>query len=289
MSPDPASTVVVVGLGRMGAPIAGHLLAAGYGVVGLDPRPDAGADLVDAGLDVRRGWEGLRGRFDADGPTGCLLTVDGAAVADVLLDEGVPRRWRLPWPTLAVVCSTVAPAAMDELDRAAADAGARLVDAPLCRGDHAARTGDLLALLGCAEADRAAATALLRAFCTDVVDVGAVGAGQAVKLANNVLLWSHIAATVEALRLGEGLGVRRSVLRDALRRSSAASWVLDTWDRPRELPWADEDLAMAEEVSERIGLRLPVAGAVRDAVRGIREAGLLHAGGLQDRGWSLPG
>ena len=93
--------------------------------------------------------------------------------------------------------------------RVAAADGGRLLDAPLCRGDHAARQGTLLALVG-GDAGVLERTAdVLRVFCSDVVHIGGPGAGQTAKLVNNMLLWSTIASVVEGLRLAERLGVQR--------------------------------------------------------------------------------
>jgi 3-hydroxyisobutyrate dehydrogenase-like beta-hydroxyacid dehydrogenase len=166
--------------------------------------------------------------------------------------------------------------------------GGRLLDAPLCRGDHGARSGDLLALVGgdAQVLDRCAG--VLGAFCSDVVHVGGPGAGQVAKLVNNMLLWSTISSVVEALRLAEQLGVRRGPLVDGLRLSSADSWVLRTWARPRELPWADEDMRLVLDAASRAGVDAPVSDVVQRAIAAVRDSGALAAGGFGDQGWALP-
>lgn len=270
--------VGVVGLGRMGAPIAGHLVAAGHQVLGLDPDPRA-ADEV-SGLHRVAGSAGL---------AGCDVVVvlaGGSAVPAVLLEQG---RWRPEWRGPDVlVCSTVDPHAMAGLHAAAARDGGRLLDAPLCRGDHGARRGDLLALVGGDPDVLAGCSDVLAAFCSDVVHVGGPGAGQAAKLVNNMLLWSTIAAVVEGLRLAEQLGVRRGPLVEGLRRSSAASWVLDTWERPRELPWAGEDMAMVLGSAAAAGLDAPVSDVVARVIAEVRASGVLSEGGFAAAGWTLP-
>lgn len=274
----PVRTVGVVGLGRMGAPIAGHLVAAGFAVRGLDP---AAAAQVP---------EGVHRVDTADGLGDCdvvVVTAGGDAVGPLLLDDD--GRLRPAWRGRDVlVCSTVDPAQARSCHAAAARDGGRLLDAPLCRGDHGARAGDLLALVGGADDVLARCADVLDAFCSDVVHVGGPGAGQVAKLVNNLLLWTTISAAVEGLRLAEELGVRRGPLVEGLRRSSAASWVLDTWERPRELPWAAQDMRMVREVAAAAGLDVPVAEVVQRAVAAVRDAGVLAGGGLGAGGWTLP-
>lgn len=270
-------TVGVVGLGRMGAPIAGHLLAAGFAVRGLDPAATTGVP------------EGVLRVGTADGLGDCevvVVTAGGDAVGPLLLDDG---RLRPAWRGRDVlVCSTVDPAHARSWHAAAARDGGGLLDAPLCRGDHGARAGDLLALVGGADEVLARCAGVLAAFCSDVVHVGGPGAGQVAKLVNNLLLWTTISAAVEGLRLAEELGVRRGPLVEGLRRSSAASWVLDTWERPRELPWAAQDMRTVREVAAAAGLDVPVAEVVQRAVAAVRDAGVLTGGGFGAGGWTLP-
>ena len=274
-----ARRVGVVGLGRMGAPIAGHLVAAGHHVTGLDSDPAAGAGLPAA---VRRASD----TADLHDCEVVLLMVGGSAVRRILLDgERLLPVWR---GRDVLVCSTVDPADMAVLHEAAAHDGGRLLDAPLCRGDHGARQADLLALVGGDAAVLARCEEVLRAFCSDVVLVGGPAAGQTAKLVNNMMLWSTIAAAVEGLRLAEAYGVRRGPLLEGLLKSSASSWVLQTWARPRELPWAQEDMRMVLEAAERTGVDAPVSQLVRRVIEDVKDAGVLSEGGLGDRGWTLP-
>jgi 3-hydroxyisobutyrate dehydrogenase-like beta-hydroxyacid dehydrogenase len=271
-------TTGVIGLGRMGGPMAGHLAAAGHEVLASDPAPGA-----EAPEGVQRVPDAAElGRCDV-----VLVTAGGRAVADILVgDDGRLRReWRGPD---VLVCSTVDPEEMRRLHEVAARDGGRLLDTPLCRGDHAARQGTLLALVG-GDADVLARTdGVLRAFCSDVVHVGGPGAGQTAKLVNNMLLWSNIASVVEGLRLAERLGVQRGPLVEGLLLSSANSWVLETWARPREIPWADEDMRMVLESAQRVGLDAPVSRVVQEAIAEVRRSGAVAEGGFGAAGWTEP-
>jgi 3-hydroxyisobutyrate dehydrogenase-like beta-hydroxyacid dehydrogenase len=215
-----------------------------------------------------------------------LVTVGGSVVPDVLLADG---RLRPAWRGRdVIVCSTVDPDEMRRLHQLADRDGGALLDAPLCRGDHGAREGTLLALVGGDAAVLARTEGVLRAFCSDVVHIGGAGAGQAAKLVNNMLLWANIASAVEGLRLAERLGVRRGPLVEGLRKSSADSWVLATWDRPRELPWADEDMRMVLEAAARAAVEAPMAHVVQEAIGVVRDSGVLAEGGFGSTGWTQP-
>lgn len=268
--------VGVVGLGRMGGPIAGHLAAAGREVFGLDPGSTAG-------------WPSVQRVASPEGLKSCdvvLVTAGGRVVGDILLKDGALRpAWR---DRDVVVCSTVDPEEMRRLHAAAAADGGRLLDAPLCRGDHAAREGTLLALVGGDTSTLGRVDDVLRVFCSDIVHIGGPGAGQAAKLVNNMLLWSTIASVVESLRLAEGLGVSRGPLVEGLLKSSASSWVLETWDRRRELPWADEDMRMIMNCAANAGVEAPVARVVQGAIRFVRDSGALAEGGFGATGWTRP-
>jgi len=82
--------------------------------------------------------------------------------------------------------------------------------------------------------------------------------------------------------------VRRAALVEALLPSSARSWVLETWQRPRDLPWAHEDMRMILEASTDVGLSLPLSGLVHELITGIRSREVLREGGFQTEGWRMP-
>jgi 3-hydroxyisobutyrate dehydrogenase-like beta-hydroxyacid dehydrogenase len=272
------SAVGVVGLGRMGSPMAGHLVAAGSEVLGYDPYPAAAVP------------EGVARAAAMDDMAACdvvLVTAGGRVVGDILVgDDG---RLRPVWRDRDVlVCSTVDPEEMRRLHEVAGRDGGRLLDTPLCRGDHGARQGTLLALVGGDPEVLARTRGVLGAFCSDVVHVGGPGAGQTAKLVNNMLLWANIASVVEGLRLAERLGVQRGPLVEGLLLSSADSWVLETWDRKREIPWADEDMRMVLEAAARVDLPAPVSAMVQEAIAEVRSSGVLTEGGFGTTGWEQP-
>src|SRR5882672_2047102 len=230
-------TVGILGLGKMGGPIAGHVLARGFKVIGYDP--------------VAR----LRERAAAQGAR-------GAASARVL--EGAR-------PGLVVALgSTVAPRYTKRLASRLAEKGLVLLDIPLARGEAAASSGKLL-IYGAGDAD---AFELCRpvfgAFASDIFHLGPAGAGQVAKMVNNLILWACITVNDEGLRLGRALGVDPERLSEALRHGSAQNWAMDTQAERSGMPWAEKDMSIVLEEADRARLSLPLAGTVKETIKGLK-------------------
>jgi 3-hydroxyisobutyrate dehydrogenase-like beta-hydroxyacid dehydrogenase len=253
-----AGRVGVVGLGRMGLALCGHLVLAGHEVWGHDVAPAA----VEAARAV-----GVRPAGLPELAAGCpvVLVVVGSdeQVRDVV-DE---LAGGLSSGSHVVVCSTVSPELMTVL---AQGIGCGLVDAALVRGEVAAAEGTLAAYVGGAEPDVAAVRPVLACFATDVCHVGALGAGQVAKSLNNYLLWACICADDEALRLADAYGLDQSAVRRALSVGSGANRALATWDRPRTMPWAEHDMAILLAMARHSGLRLPGAEATADGISAVK-------------------
>ncbi len=216
-------TVAVLGLGHMGGPMAANLVAAGHAVRGFDPSADAltraaAAGIVPAGTiaEAVRGADAVITMLPSgelllqayDGPDGVVAAA--ASAGAVLVD-----------------CSTVA---VDDARRAhdlAAAAGLGMIDAPVSGGVVGAAAGTLTFMVGGAQEDLERARPLLEVMGGRVVHCGEVGAGQAAKLCNNMLLAISTIATAEAFALGERLGLSAQALYDVASASSGQCWSLN--------------------------------------------------------------
>lgn len=258
--------VGVLGLGKMGLPMARHLLKGGYAVHGYDVSPERTAAAADAGITVEPTPADLARHVAA---TFVVVGFDdevlGACLGDGGLHEGASEG------DVVFLCSTIAPDTSLQVGEALGTQGVRVADATLCRAEHAAVDGTLLVMGGgepevFAEWDEA-----LRTFATDVSLLGGLGAGQVGKMINNLLLWVNVAANQEALRLGKRLGVSQEALVPALMLSSGANWALGTWHKARPMPWAEKDLAICLEYADRVGLSVPVSGTTREAMKRLKQ------------------
>lgn len=263
-------TVGVVGLGRMGLPMARNINDAGYDVYGYDLKQEPIDELEAAGgtgVDTPRAL--------ADSCEIVLVVVQNAEQArDVLLGEGGLCTGGDTELTV-VVSATVAPEAVRELD-ADLPSGITLIDAPLCRGDDAAEAGTLLVLAGGPAAEFDAVREVLEATAkpADIYHMGELGLGEVAKTANNVLLWSALVADVEVFELCETYGMDVDQLTDALAKSSGTNWGVNNWTEryPRQIPWAHKDMRIALNMAEGQGVTMPSAGLLREQVRELQAA-----------------
>src|SRR2546421_1887283 len=219
----PVETVGILGLGKMGCPIAGHLVAKGFKVVGYDPLEEARSRAVALGA---RAAASAR---EAARASDLVIVVVGfdSEVEEVLFGrEGVLEGAR---PGLIVALgSTVAPRYSARLAVRLAERNLVLLDIPLARGETAATAGKLL-VYGAGDPD---AFELCRpvfgAFASDVFHLGPAGAGQVAKMVNNLILWACIAVNDEGLRLRRALGGGPERLCEALRRGRGPNRALGT-------------------------------------------------------------
>jgi 3-hydroxyisobutyrate dehydrogenase len=208
--------VAFLGLGRMGAAMAQHVLDAHHDLQVWNRTPAKAAELVAAGA-VAAGSpaEAARG---ADVVIAMLAHPD--AVREVLLGpDGVADG--AAQGTLVIDASTIGPQAAQEIGAELEKRGLRYLDAPVLGSIQPARDGTLAVFAGGSEADYADAEPLLRlwgdaAKVRRVGGVGGVGSASAVKLVINLTIGVATAGVGEALRLACDLGVDRHVALDAL-------------------------------------------------------------------------
>jgi 3-hydroxyisobutyrate dehydrogenase len=148
-----------------------------------------------------------------------------------------------------------------------------VIDVALARGERGAEAGRLLLLCGGDEDVIDSCRPAFAAFSSDVCRLGDVGAGQAAKVVNNILLWACIRADVEAQRLGRALGVEPGVLRPALSLGSGANRPLDEWGHHR-LRWPAKDLEVAIQLAEEAGVDVPLIRALAPLMEELSVADL---------------
>lgn len=246
---DNVARVGLVGCGRMGAPLGGHLLAAGRSLAVYDPVAAAMAPLVDAGAVACAGSADVAARSDVT----LVIVVNDAQVRAVVPEVvGAAAQG-----SIVAICSSVRPDTCRELARLGRKRGVHVVDAALIRGERGAEAGAVVLYCGGPEEVVARLGRACEPFTEAVIRVGDVGAGQVAKTANNVLLWACIRADVEAQRLGRALGVEPARLREALALGSGANRPLAEWGEHR-LRWPHKDLEVALGVAREVGLELPL-------------------------------
>ena len=261
----PLDTVGMLGLGKMGAPMAGHLVARGFKVIGYDPRLEARRDV-----EARGALSAASAREVAQACDLVIVVVGfDSEVEDVLFGaQGVLAG---AGPGLIVALgSTVAPSYARRLAARLAERNIRLLDIPLARGEAAATAGKLLIYGAGDEAAFEACRPAFSAFASDIFHLGPAGAGQVGKMVNNLILWACISVNDEGLRLGDALGVDPQRLREALRHGSAQNWAMDTAAERSGMPWAEKDMRIVLEEADLARLSLPLSGTVKETIKGLK-------------------
>ncbi len=219
---DHKGTVGFVGLGTMGREMALNLLKAGYAVRAYDVRKEAVDPLFSHGA---AGAESLADAVrDADIVISMLP--DTPQVEEIVYGEGgllaSPPRGRL-----FVDMSTISPVAVRRMHADLKAADIAFLDAPVSGGPVGAKNASLSIMVGGERDAFLRAEPVFRAMGTTITHVGEAGAGQTVKLCNQLVCAINIQAICEALALGRASGVDLGQLRNVLLGGSAASWMLE--------------------------------------------------------------
>ena len=252
--------VGMIGAGRMGQPMIGHIAKKGFPIAAYD---------IDAAK--RAAVEAKGGRWEPE------LAKLAQSCDVILICVGYDRELRqllapdgglkeLAAGSIVAVLSTVHPETIVELAEMGAKRGIHVVDSTVCRGGKAADEGTLLSFVGgdAAVVDRL--KPVLSAYSADIVHTGPVGTAQVAKAANNMIMWSCLIANHEALALAQRYGMDPEALRQALLISSADNSVLRKW-RENTMAWAEDDMEIVQSMAAAKGIGLPQAGVNREICR----------------------
>lgn len=172
--------VGIVGLGKMGHPMARHLARAKFEVTGYDIDPHARSQAQQSGIALADNPRAVAERSDF---VIIVVGFDSEAEAVLLGRDGIVGAGRRG--LIVGIASTVAPSTMARLAARLADSGIVLLDMPLTRGEPAAEAGELLVMVGGdAEAFESCKPALA-SFASSIFYLGQLGAGQVGKMVNN--------------------------------------------------------------------------------------------------------
>lgn len=261
------ASIGVVGLGKMGRPIARHILRAGYKVHGIDVAADANEAARGLGVEIATSLKELAARCDLV----IVLTAYEEQVEDVIFRaEGLAAGARPG--TIVAVGATINPAAMAGMAQRMQAQGLVPLDIPICRGEGAAEEGKLLITGGGDAQAFERCRPAFSAFADSVHRLGAAGAGQVGKMVNNLILWACISANTEGFRLAEQYGVDAKIMRDMLLESSAQNWAMSTQVDQKPMPWAEKDMMIVLSEADRLRLSLPLCGTVKEVIKGIKIA-----------------
>jgi 3-hydroxyisobutyrate dehydrogenase len=208
-----------IGLGMMGAGMAGRLLAAGHQVSVYNRTASKSHALVASGARLAHSPADACRDVDA---VFCMVSDDAASRAVWLEEEGVLSAGLAPG-VLAIECSTLSYEWVMELAHTVTDRGLRHIDCPVTGLPVSAAEGTLTLLVGAQAADLADARGLLGAISNRILHFGTVGTGTAYKLIINLIGAVQIAAAAEGMALAQRAGLDLNVVVEAVASGQAAS------------------------------------------------------------------
>ena len=252
-----------VGLGVMGLPMAGHVLAAGHELAVWARRPESAAPVVAAGATLCVTPAELAARCEVV----ISVITASADVAQLALGPGGLIEGFAPGG-IHVDMSTIAPGTARQVAARYAEKGIGWLDAPVSGGEPGAREATLAIMAGGAAETLEQVRPLLACLGKTVVHIGPAGAGQVAKACNQMIMVNAIQACAEAMRLAGAHGVDPAKVREALMGGSAASKVLDVMGgRMARRDFAagiqsrlhHKDFAILMAEARQLGAPLPVA------------------------------
>jgi 2-hydroxy-3-oxopropionate reductase len=267
-----------IGLGIMGKPMAKNLLKAGHELVVYD--------VIKENVDVLTAAGAVAGISAADiaAQVPLLITMlpNSPHVKTVVTGKnGILEGAKSG--TILIDMSSIAPLASQEVEKACAVKGVRMIDAPVSGGEPKAIDGTLAIMVGGDEAVFDEVKPLLLQMGATAVYCGSVGAGNTTKLANQIIVGLNIAAVAESFTLVKKAGVEPRMVFEAIRKGLAGSTVLEAkapmmidnnFNPGFKIDLHIKDLANALDTGHGIGSPLPLTALVREMME------TLHADGF---------
>ena len=263
-----------VGLGVMGAPMAGHLVAAGHDVVVFNRTAAKAAAWVER----HHGTVAATPRDAARGADVVCTIVgnDDDVRAIALGDDGVLAG--LADEALLIDHTTTSAVLAGEL----ATAHARFVDAPVSGGQAGAENGQLTIMCGGTGSDVDAARAAMGAYAKAITHIGPTGHGQLAKMANQICIAGTVQGLAEALHFAARAGVDRTLVIEAISQGAAGSWQMSNraatmiegrYDFGFAVDWMIKDLGYTLDQGDTVGARLELTELVTTFYREVQAAG----------------
>ena len=274
-----------IGLGIMGAPMAGHLLAGGHTVISAVHNTQPSKDLVDAGLKVVDNFSKVAEETEII----IIMVPDTPQVEEVIFSEtGVSAG--LSAGKLVIDMSSISPIDTKIFAQKINEKGCGYLDAPVSGGEVGAKAASLTIMVGGSEEDFNLAIPIFELMGSNITLVGQNGVGQTTKVANQIVVALTIEAVGEALVFASKAGADPSKVRQALMGGLAQSRILEvhgermikrTFDPGFRIELHQKDLNLALQGAKSLGVSLPNTSSTQElfnACTAHGDSGLDHSG-----------
>jgi 3-hydroxyisobutyrate dehydrogenase len=279
--------IAFIGLGHMGGGMAPNLAKAGHDVRAFDLVAEAVQRATEAGCAAApSAAEAVK---DAD----VVITMLPASkhVRAVFHDDVAPNAKK---GALLIDCSTIDVASAREVGEGLIKLGFEFVDAPVSGGIAAAAGGTLTFMVGGTDEAFEKARPILEPMAKAVIHAGDLGAGQAAKICNNMILGATMIVTCEGFALAQKLGLDLQTFFDISSKASGQSWSMTSYapvpgvgpDTPADHDYEGgfaaalmlKDLKLAAEAARSVGAYTPMGGEAEELFQRFVDRG----GGAKD-------
>lgn len=270
--------VAFLGLGVMGAPMAGHLAAKGHQVTVWNRSP-AKAEAWAARHPGQVAATAAEAAHGAEFVMACVGNDDD--LREVCLGpQGAFAGMREE--AVFVDHTTVSARVTRELSEIAAARGFGFVDAPVSGGQAGAEHGQLSIMCGGTEGDYARAEPVMAAYAKACRRLGDSGAGQIAKMMNQICIAGLVQGLAEALAFGQRAGMDSAAVVDVIAHGAAGSWQMvnrhktmleDRFDFGFAVDWMRKDLKICLETADEIGASLPVTALIDQFYKEVQAMG----------------
>lgn len=273
-----SETIGFIGLGIMGGGMARNLLEKGHDLIVWNRTESRMADLVEAGAQAA----------SSAADVGHRATIVMVCVSDTPDVEAVVTGPNGVLNTMSpggliIDHSTISPSATSALAAKAAEAGIHWLDAPVSGGSEGAQRGTLSIMVGGEPSNVERARPYLEAFGSSITHVGPVGAGQTVKIVNQILVVGNQLAASEALLFASMAGLDLRATLDAVVGGAAGSWMLANrgpqmierdWRPGFTIDLQQKDLRLALEAGSELGSPMLATSLISQMYHALQAQGL---------------
>ena len=271
--------VAFLGLGVMGAPMAGHLAAAGHSVTVYNRTPSKSLEWV-----VAHGHQASPTPSEAVEHAEFVMMCVGNDddVRSVALGQHGALAGMLPGATL-IDHTTASADVARELAAVCAERGFGFVDAPVSGGQAGAQNGQLTVMCGSDDEQVfAAARAVIMGYARECRLLGSAGAGQTTKMVNQICIAGLLQGLAEGIAFAQKAGLDVDQVVETISKGAAGSWQMENrartmaageFDFGFAVEWMRKDLLICLAEADRLGARLPMTAVIDQFYKHVIERG----------------
>lgn len=272
-----------IGLGIMGKPMVKNLLKANIDVYVNDLNKEAEQEVVSDGA------QSVTIEQMAQEVDHIITSLPNGAIVKAVLysgEDAILKQSEIKVQSV-IDTSSLTPNESLEISKVLEKKAVKYIDAPVSGGEPLAITGELSVMIGCDESDLATIQEVLAPISSSVIRVGDVGAGSVVKLANQIIVNTNIAALSEAVVLAKKFDIDLGSMYEAIKGGLAGSSVMDAkfpkmiqedYRPGGTLNINLKDMKNVSSTADTVGLTLPLSNQVKE----IYKSEVAHGNGMND-------